>query len=124
MSIVSSLFLNPHDTRITTKNSQPNMPHDSTSKPSKTKGIKNLARVLSDKDSDLPSPYAKNDDGETVLPSAFRYVTCTIHLSCRHLRQFAWNALIAYVHDGVINWICMLVNIFAYFLCISEKSYA
>ncbi|XP_037573164.1 WD repeat-containing protein 37-like isoform X1 [Dermacentor silvarum] len=48
------------------------MPHDSTSKPSKTKGIKNLARVLSDKDSDLPSPYAKNDDGESVLPSAFR----------------------------------------------------
>ncbi|KAH6929957.1 hypothetical protein HPB50_007486 [Hyalomma asiaticum] len=48
------------------------MPHDSTSKSSKTKGIKNLARVLSDKDSDLPSPYAKNDDGESVLPSAFR----------------------------------------------------
>lgn len=48
------------------------MPHDSANKPSKAKGIRNLARVLSDKDSDLPSPYAKNDDGEPVLPSAFR----------------------------------------------------
>lgn len=48
------------------------MPQDSSSKPAKSKGIKNFARVLSDKDADLPSPYARNDDGEPVLPSAFK----------------------------------------------------
>ncbi|CAN7983748.1 unnamed protein product, partial [Ixodes hexagonus] len=48
------------------------MPQDSSSKPTKSKGIKNFTRVLSDKDSDLPSPYARTDDGESVLPSAFK----------------------------------------------------